>query len=170
MSTTKSEILQVLPVSTIPSGSAISSTIYQVTGVGGASLGGPMWQGWVPGSDVPITAGTFQELWHNNSQVLAGSWNVFMWGQLWLALGATPPSALLVRFQFYGGGGIPSQFNVPAALLVANANLFIPVSVSTDWNTGNASNALGLQVSPTGQNVTAKAYGTALNMAWSQHP
>ena len=93
----------------------------------------------------------------------AGSYRFHVVGVLFIALGATAPSALTV------GAALAPTITVPAALLVANATIALPIGLS-GFDTVLAGQQLGpaqVAVNPTGQGVTVKA-GSVLNYTYER--
>jgi hypothetical protein len=102
-----------------------------------------------------VTAASFPAL-------SAGNYIPSITGWLALTLGATPASAIQVAFQLNGGANVDS-FNVFPALLLANANILIPIQlrgVNGDavWRPPGAT--ITVSLNPTSQAVTCRQVGS----------
>lgn len=116
------------------------------------------------GADVTCAAGaatTALSVGGVSTAVIAGnvgSWLAKVHGVIFIDLGATAPSAMVISYATTAGTAIDS-ITVPASQLVNSAHLQIPiflldVASATKW-LGSGATPL-IQVNPTGQAVTAK--------------
>jgi hypothetical protein len=109
------------------------------------------------GSDIVLTAGAFLGIFQSPNMIgpSPGNYYPMVFGTLAILLGATPPTALNYYISVNGGSGMDQQF-VPAALLIANATLNLPIFM-IGTSSGTAFSAPGGYVSLGAQAITQPA-------------
>lgn len=120
----------------------------------------------IPSADTSCSAGSATTVITSGAIALTdpGGYQPLIMGVLDILLGATAPSALTVSF-ILGSGSAVDTYTVEPGLLTNNAELYLPIflvggSSATDF-TGSGS-TINVQVTPTGQAVTAKKVGSRL--------
>lgn len=76
-------------------------------------------------------------------------------GQLYINMGATPPTALTVAYKL-GAGSDSASYPIPGQYLTANGNIIVPISFltlyfSTAWQTPGT--VINITLNPTAQQV-----------------
>lgn len=91
-----------------------------------------------------------------------GNWWLQFMGLLTILFGGSAPSALALGFRVHGSSDF-SSVSIPAALLVASSTLLYPIfqaTTSSDTMFWPSGSIIEVTVEPTGQNVTAKQFGS----------